>query len=249
MKRLLIIKTGGKIASLAGVPGDYEDWIATGLGEIAWPVQVVDVQQGEVLPDPSQVAAIVVTGSASMVSERAAWVERSAAWLREALAAQLPLLGICFGHQLLAYALGGEVGYNPRGVEVGTATIRLFAEAQHDPLFRGMPPTFPAQVSHRQSVLRLPEGARLLGESDKEPHQAFAWGSHAWGIQFHPEFDAPIIRFFIESYRQRLCDEGDSVERLLAAVKDSPHSASLLRRFALLAADRLDEGETRLSNG
>jgi len=237
MKQLIIVKTGGKIASLDRVAGDYEQWIARGLGETAYPLTVVDVARGEPLPDLSTVAAIVITGSASMVTERAAWMEQGAAWLRRAVAAEVPLLGICFGHQLLAWALGGEVGYNPHGVEVGTATIRLTAEAQQDPLFSGMPATFPAQVSHRQSVLRLPAGARLLAASDKEPHQAFAVGACAWGIQFHPEFDAPIIRYFIEHYRQRLLEEGDSAERLLGSVRDSPHSASLLGRFARLVPE------------
>lgn len=237
MKQLIIVKTGGKIPSLAGVAGDYEQWIAGGLGETAYPLAVVDVARGESLPDLSTVAAIVITGSAAMVTERAAWMEQSAAWLCRAVAAEVPLLGICFGHQLLAWALGGEVGYNPQGVEVGTATIRLAAEAQQDPLFSGMPATFPAQVSHRQSVLRLPAGARLLAASDKEPHQAFAIGACAWGIQFHPEFDAQIIRYFIEHYRERLLGEGDSAQRLLGSVRDSPHSASLLGRFARLALE------------
>jgi GMP synthase (glutamine-hydrolysing) len=235
MKRLIIVKTGSKIPSLAGVDGDYEQWIARGLGKSVYPIAVVDAARGAPLPDPSTVAAIVITGSAAMVTERAAWMEQGAAWLRGAVAAEVPLLGICFGHQLLAWALGGEVGYNPDGVEVGTATIRLAGEAQQDPLFMGMPTTFPAQVSHRQSVLRLPAGARLLAASDQEPHQAFAVGPCAWGVQFHPEFDAPIIRHFIEHYRERLLGEGDSAERLLGAVRDSPHSASLLGRFARLA--------------
>lgn len=236
MKSLIIIKTGGKIASLAEVAGDYEDWIAGGLGSAEHAIEVVDIQQGERLPELSRVAAIVITGSASMVTERSGWMEETAGWLRQAVAEQVPLLGICFGHQLLAYALEGDVGYNPRGVEVGTATIRLGAEAQRDPLFMGMPGEFPAQVSHRQSVLRLPAGARLLAASDKDPHQAFAYGVCAWGIQFHPEFDARIIRYFIEHYRQRLHDEGDSAERLLAEVMETTDSASLLQRFALLAA-------------
>lgn len=233
MKRLIIVKTGGKIASLSDVTGDYEDWIAGGLGREKFAMEVIDVQHGEVLPAISEVRAVVITGSASMVTERASWMEQTAAWLREAVAAEVPLLGICFGHQLLAYALGGDVGYNPRGLEVGTATIRLCDEAQNDPLFEGMSGVFAAQVSHRQSVLRLPKGARILAMSDKDPHQAIAYGKFVWGVQFHPEFDAGIIRVFIEYYRERLKDEGDSADRLLAEVTDSPHSASLLSRFAL----------------
>lgn len=235
MKQLIIIKTGGKIASLDDVTGDYEDWIANGLGCENLATEVVDVRRGEELPDFAGVAAIVITGSASMVTERLGWIEKTAAWLRQAVVRQVPLLGICFGHQLLAYALAGNVGYNPNGLEVGTATIRLLPEAQSDPLFKGMPGMFTAQVSHLQSVLRLPPGARLLASSDKDPYQAFAYGTCTWGLQFHPEFDAQIIRRFVEHYRQRLQDEGGSAERLLAEVAESPHSAGLLQRFAHLA--------------
>jgi len=234
-KRAIIIKTGGKIASLAVVPGDYEDWIAAGFGEAFPALSVIDVARGEALPPLDQVAAVAITGSGAMVTERAPWMEQCAAWLREAVEAGVPLLGICFGHQLLAHALGGEVGDNPRGVEVGTATIRLSESAQADPLFAGLPAQFAAQVSHRQSVLRLPPGARLLAASDKEPHQAFALGRCAWGLQFHPEFDEPIIRHFIAFYRELLAQEGDSAERLLAATAASPESAGLLRRFATQA--------------
>ena len=236
VKPLIIVKTGEKLASMAEVAGDYEAWIANGAGCAGHRAEVVKVHQGEVLPALSGVAGIVVTGSASMVTERSEWMEQSAAWLRRAVAQQVPLLGICFGHQLLAHALGGEVGYNPRGVEVGTATICLTPEAHRDPLFEGLPEQFPVQLSHRQSVLRLPDGARLLASSDRDPHQAFAVAAGAWGIQFHPEFDARIVRYFVEHYRQRLNEEGDSADRRLAEVTASPHSASLLCRFARLAA-------------
>lgn len=245
MKPLLIVKTGGKIGALAGVPGDYEDWIAKGLGRVRHNIEVVDVQHGEPLPKITEVAAVIITGSASMVTEHSDWMERTATWLREAVAERIPLLGICFGHQLLAYALEGEVGYNPRGLEVGTTSIRLTPEAHHDPLFKGMPGEFSAQVSHRQSVLRLPAGARLLASSDKDPHQAFVYGACAWGIQFHPEFNVAIIPQFIEHYRRRLHDEGDSAEKLIAEVAESSHSESLLQRFACLAEHEFGHGGTK----
>ncbi len=236
MKRLIIIKTGGKIASLVDHEGDYEDWIASGLQVADFTIEVVDVQRGERLPPLSGVSAIVITGSGEMVTEHARWMEHTADWVRQALAQSVPLLGICFGHQLLAYALEGEVEDNPEGLEVGTATIRLRPEAQDDPLFRGMPGEFDAQVSHQQSVLRLPTGARLLGSSDKDLHQAVAYGDCAWGVQFHPEFDAAIIRQFVAHYHEQLQAVGDSAERVLANVSESPYSAILLQRFARLAA-------------
>lgn len=232
MKPLLIIKTGEKIPSLAAIPGDYEQWIVAGMG--LEPAQSITVNRGEVLPLHESVSAVVITGSGSMVTERAPWMEATAAWLREAVARQLPLLGICFGHQLLAYALGGRVDYNPAGVEVGTVAITLTAAAAEDPLFSGLPARFSAQVSHRQSVVALPPGAKLLATSDMEPHQAFAIGPCAWGVQFHPEFDERIIPHYIDSYREQLQSEGRETGMLLQQVGATPQSASLLPRFAAI---------------
>jgi len=235
IKRAIIIKTGEKIPSLSSVPGDYEDWIAAGLSQAMPVISVIDVARGEPLPAVTEVAAVAITGSGAMVTEQAGWMEQTAAWLREAVAGGVPVLGICFGHQLLAYALGGEVGDNPRGLEVGTTTIHLKETAKTDPLLGGLPLAFAAQVSHRQSVLRLPPAARLLAASDKDPHQAYAVGRCAWGVQFHPEFDEAIIRRFIDYYRGQLQQEGDSAEHLLAVTAPSPESAGLLARFASLA--------------
>lgn len=236
-KYAVIIKTGEKIASLSTTEGDYEDWIASGISRVYVDAIVVDVARGESLPPLAQVAAILITGSGAMVTERTPWMEQSAAWLRSAVAASVPVLGICFGHQLLAYALGGEVGDNPRGLEVGSHTINLTDAGCSDPLFRGFPASFAAQLSHQQSVLRLPEGARLLASSDKDPNQAFAIGECAWGVQFHPEFNKTIVQHFIRYYRDMLHRQGGSADVLLTETVESPESASLLSRFAELAND------------
>jgi GMP synthase (glutamine-hydrolysing) len=234
MKPCLIIKSGEKIPALATVSGDYEDWIAAGMGLTHPHYIVVAPYRGETLPAVGAISGVVITGSGSMVTEQAPWMEKSAAWLREALAHNVPVLGICFGHQLLAHALGGEVAFNPAGVEVGSISVSLTTEARQDPLLGTLPPIFTAQLSHRQSVCRLPQGARLLASSEMEPHQGFAWGECAWGIQFHPEFDATIIRHFIDFYRNQLRQEGRDAAALEAARLPSPHSHTLLARFATI---------------
>ncbi|MCW8919521.1 MAG: glutamine amidotransferase [Gammaproteobacteria bacterium] len=234
MKPCLIIKCGDKIPSLATTPGDYEQWIATGMGLAPSETLVVAPQRGAALPEVCDISGIVITGSGSMVTDGEPWLEQSAAWLREAVAHKVPLLGICFGHQLLAHALGGTVDYNPAGVEVGSITITLQPAARHDPLLGALPARFTAQLSHRQSVRHLPEGARLLASSAMDPHQAFGYGESAWGLQFHPEFDPDIIAHFIDFYREQLRQEGQDAARLQAARAPSPQSHALLARFATL---------------
>jgi GMP synthase (glutamine-hydrolysing) len=232
MRQLLIVKPGRKPPALEPVPGDYGDWIAAGM---RWPlggVRVAEVDQGGGLPPPDAVAAAVVTGSAAMVTDAAAWVEATASWLRQAVAEGLPVLGICYGHQLLAHALGGRVGWNPAGVEVGVVEIALTTAAGDDPLFAGTPLRFPACVSHRQSVLELPPGAVRLASSRMDANQAFRVGDCVWGVQFHPEFGAGIMPAYIEGFRTILQAEGKDRGAILRGLRPTPESAQLLRRFA-----------------
>jgi GMP synthase (glutamine-hydrolysing) len=226
---LLIIQPGQKLPSLAGVPGDFSDWVLAGMGVEGLPVSVLHPQQGDVLPDPVQACGVVVTGSSAMVTERLPWMLETEAWLRRVVAQDTPLLGICFGHQLLAHALGGEVADNPLGIEVGTVETRLADEAEVDPLFGKLPATCPVQASHQQSVRSLPPGAVRLAASEQDPHHAFRYGKTAWGVQFHPEFDARIVAAYEAYYAARLT--ADYLRRQRAARRDHPCGGSILNTF------------------
>jgi GMP synthase (glutamine-hydrolysing) len=228
---LVIVKTGTKPPALAFVAGDYEDWILAGMGWSAERAAIVPVHQGAALPPPAEIAGAVVTGSAAMVTDRTPWMQSTATWLRAAAAAERPVLGICFGHQLLAQALGGAAGWSPHGVEVGVVDVELLGAAGDDPLLGGLPARFPGCVSHRQAASRLPPGATLLARSALEAHQAFRLGS-AWGVQFHPEFEAAIMPAYVDLFRPLLATLGRDADALCAALPPTPESASVLRRFA-----------------
>lgn len=229
-----MIKTGTTLDGLRERRGDYEDWIFAGLGVPARSARIVAVFEGEPLPAPESPAAVVVTGSSAMVSDREPWSEQAAAWLRAAAHAGRPVLGICFGHQLLGHALGGRVGPNPRGREMGTVRVELREEARHDPLLSSLQGPLRVQATHVESLLELPPGARVLAENAADPHHAFAWGERTWGIQFHPEFDADVMRAYLEARREILRAEGIDPAPLERAVEESPQGAALLRRFAVL---------------
>jgi len=237
IKPVLIIKTGSTLPELLYTHGDFEDWIRHGLGLPPAQVTVADVRRAATLPAPAAVAATVITGSHHMVTERLDWSERTTAWIREALAAALPLLGICYGHQLLAHARGGHVADNPRGREYGTVEIRLTDAARQDPLFSGLPAVFTAHASHAQSVLTLPQGAVCLAGSERDDHQAFRAGPRAWGLQFHPEFDVHITRTYIRHRQRELSAEGQDPHHLCEAVVPTLMAAGLLPRFLRLARE------------
>jgi len=237
MRPLLIVKSGRTLPELARRRGDYEDWISAGMGlDPAW-LRIAHVYENAPLPEPDAFAGVVVTGSSAMVSHREPWSERTAAWLAGAVRAGTPVLGICYGHQLLAHGLGGRVGPNPRGREIGTVEVALSTAARGDPLFEQLPERLRVQATHVEAVLELPAGARLLGSSDADPHQAFAVGERAWGVQFHPEFDADVVRAYLTARRELLLAEGLDPEALWRAASDSPHGTAILRRFARLLRD------------
>jgi GMP synthase (glutamine-hydrolysing) len=237
LRPLLIVKSGRTLPELARRRGDYEDWIAAGMGLGAARLRIAHAYENAPLPEPDTFAGVVVTGSSAMVSHREPWSERTAAWLAGAVLTGTPVLGICYGHQLLAHGLGGRVGPNPRGREIGTIEVALSGAARGDPLFEQLPERLRVQATHVEAVLELPVGARLLGSSHADPHQAFAVGERAWGVQFHPEFDADVVRGYLTARRELLLAEGLDPEALWRAASDSSHGTVLLRRFAQLLRD------------
>jgi GMP synthase (glutamine-hydrolysing) len=230
----LILKAGQKIATLDDRPGDFEDWIAAGLGARAAPVRVLDIRSMPDLPEPASVTRVVVTGSAAMVTDHDPWSEAAASWLRAVVDAGTPALGICFGHQLLAHALGGEAGWNPNGVEVGSVELTLTTAAADDSLFAGWPEREMVNMSHRQSVIALPPGAVHLARTGRDAHAAFRFGRKTWGVQFHPEFNAAVTRAHVGWYAGFLEERGDDVAAMQAACMETPGAHALLARFATI---------------
>jgi GMP synthase (glutamine-hydrolysing) len=132
---------------------------------------------------------------------------------------------------LLAHALGGKVGYNPAGREVGTQTVELLPPAAGDRLLAGLPPTFPAQMLHAQTVLQPPPGSAVLARSDLDEHQMIRIGRNVFSTQFHPEFGPDFIRAHLERFGRRYAAENLDVPGLSANVRATPVAGGLLRRF------------------
>ena len=234
-RSILIVSAGSTFERIRDGKGDFDQWIEQGIDGHAAVCRLDARQSGVQFPNPGSLAGIVITGSPAMVTDKAPWSEALAAWLRECVAANIPVLGICFGHQLLAHAMGGEVAYNAVGLSIGTQDISLCEDAAEDPLFQDFPQAFPAHFVHSQSVIRLPSGATRLVAAGKNPNMAFRIGQRAWGVQFHPEFTAPIMKAYLEEISSRSPESAAKFQVLLDQVKETPAANALLEKFARLA--------------
>ncbi|TVS12569.1 MAG: glutamine amidotransferase [Planctomycetaceae bacterium] len=184
---------------------------------------------------------MILTGSHAMVTEHQDWSQRTAAWIPAVIRSATPMLGICYGHQLVAHALGGNVGNNPRGRQFGTVPIDKLALAESALLFADLPERFAAHTCHTQCVLSLPTDAICLAASPMDAHQAYRIGDCTWGVQFHPEFDEIATTAYIDHCAEILRAQGDDPVRLSDTVTPTPWSESLLKRFATIAVTRASD--------
>lgn len=180
-------------ASVVARIGEQPRWFIEALGLPPEAYLIVRPHLGESLPQFDQISGAILSGSWAMVTDHADWSERCAAWVRAAVDAALPLLGVCYGHQLMAYALGGKVADNPAGWERGLLPLTCAAAAQGDALLGALPPRFSAWLSHRQSVIAPPPQAQVLASSAKDRCQILRYSPQALSVQFHPEFSRRIM--------------------------------------------------------
>ena len=240
MKYFYILKLGTTFPSILNRFGDFDRWTISALNPGTVPVRVVDVENGEDLPPASNCRGVIITGSHSMLTDNLPWSLRIEKWLPLLVEAEIPLLGICYGHQLLARAMGGEVGYHPAGIETGTVDLTLLSSCLEDPLFSSLPHHFLVQADHSQTVTSLPPGAVCLASTDQEANHAFRIGRNAWGLQFHPEFTAEIMSMYISEQGESLSLAGLNVSDLQAGIRETPISRGILEKFCLIAARTSD---------
>ena len=144
------------------------------------------VQQGDYPADFDECDMYLITGSKAGVYEDFGWITELTNWIQQAYSAKTKLLGICFGHQLLAHALGGLAEKSNKGWGMGVRSLASSPSAFAKPL----PKTLSLIYSHQDQVVELPrEAQRLLGD-DFCPNAAFHIGNQVLGFQGHPEFDA-----------------------------------------------------------
>lgn len=234
--RCLVVRCGDPEPSVVETHGCFVQWFRVAI-DPSVEFRVLDPRTDAVGPQVLDgVDAVVISGSPHAVFEPHPWIEPLQSVVREAVAArELPTLGVCFGHQLLAQTFGGRVTRNPRGREMGTITVTLNAGGRDDALFHGLSPEFSAHATHRDTVLEPPPAARVLASSGRDDCQSFRIGRRAWGVQFHPEVTAPIMRGYVRSRAEVIRAEGMCPDTMHAAVRDEVEGAKVLTNFVKLA--------------
>jgi GMP synthase (glutamine-hydrolysing) len=178
-------------------------------------MDVFELGEGEFPPSVSSSAwrydGVVISGSQTSVYDDHDWIHEATEWVRRVHAADVPTLGVCWGHQFLAQALGGRV------VDMGEYELgyRQVGRVGDDPLFADLPRTFTSFETHSDRVAELPSGAHLLARNDYGV-QAFRVGV-TYGVQFHPEYDRETAEWVI---RGKSLPE-DRIESALASVTDA----------------------------
>ena len=231
----MLLQLGEAPAAMPALLGGYRTWF-----EHAWdgPLELVDgrPEAQAKIPHPRDHAGIVVSGSAASLATAtpAAWMVDAAELVRRAHEVGTPLLGVCFGHQLIGHAFGARVIANPWGWEVGTRSVELTPAGRADPLFAGLPARLRVNLTHRDIIdpATCPAELRCLAGNDAATLQAVAVGTHTWGVQFHPEVSGAIMRGYIDARR----DVWGHLEpaELHASAEDCPDALALLRNFRAL---------------
>ncbi|HEY3613303.1 MAG TPA: type 1 glutamine amidotransferase [Gaiellales bacterium] len=188
---------------------------------------------------PGDFGGVVPLGGSMQSWDEAAlpYLRRQREFLREAVEQGVPVLGICLGGQLLARALGAEVRPAER-LEAGWLAIEPTAGAADDPLLRSL--RGPVGVYHwHTDVFDLPAGSVRLARSEQSANQAFRYGERAWGLQFHPEVDAPLFAGWMQNYADAPAAVGlDRAELEAAIATGSPaFTDALFGAFCTACAD------------
>jgi len=193
--------------------------------------ETIALVDGAAPPDPAQCEAIVITGSPSGVYDQTPWMDPLRAFVREAFAAKTPVVGVCFGHQIIADALGGDVRKSPKGWGVGRHTYQITSRR---PWMNEVGDTVSLSVSHQDQVLAPPSGAITLASSAHTDHAMLAYdNAPVISIQGHPEFNDAFVSALWSARRGKALsdDQVDAALESLAHPEDNSLVGEWMVRF------------------
>ena len=196
MKKISIIINGPGIAEVKSLYGQASDWVKKVLSNYNVTTQVIKAYEMEDVSANSD-DAWIITGSAYSVYDDLKWIEYLKEKLKEMKKVNKPVLGICFGHQLIAQAFGGKVILNPKGWELGSCKVKLTSDGLESKIFSGIKSSLTVYQSHQDVVISLPGNSTLLAENSMGI-QSFVYDDCLYGVQFHPEFSKIVMEKYLD---------------------------------------------------
>lgn len=227
--KLGLLETGRPPEPLAETYGDYPAMFRALLGEAAYEYATFDVAAGELPAHPQACDAYLVTGASAGVYDPLPWIAPLKAFLVEAKG-KVPLVGICFGHQVMAEAFGGRVEKSPKGWGVGLQTYKV---RRREP-WMDVVSTLALPGSHQDQVVEQPPNTEVIAASDFTPFGMLAWRDQpAISLQLHPEFEPAYAKALIEARRgPRYTDEqADAAIASYRAPDDRARTGEWIKRF------------------
>ena len=195
MKNIIILDCGPSLLEISQQFGYIPNWIMELLQNKDCSFQWVKSYEGETVNHPEG-DAWIITGSPQSVYDELDWMLDMEDKIRNAQHHNKPVLGICFGHQLIAKSFGGRVELNPNGWELGAYPIELTERGLKSRILSGFKNHSIVYQSHGDCVTILPENAVELALNNKG-NQAFIIHKNMYGVQFHPEFSWDIIKKYV----------------------------------------------------
>jgi GMP synthase-like glutamine amidotransferase len=230
--KLTLIQTGDVPAPLRPRFGAYAPMFGKMFEDagLHYDYEVVRVSDGEPFPDPTRLEAVLLPGSAAGVYDNhLAWMAPLRQFIRAAYAAGTPMVGICFGHQIMADALGGDVRKSEKGWGLGRHSYGVTRSTA----FNGVGDSLSVACSHQDQVIGPPADADVILASDFTPNAGLAYrNGAAMSFQPHPEFDDPYTLALAEMRRGKARD--DTVDTAVASMQlrsDSRHLAQAIGAF------------------
>lgn len=228
--KLGIVTAGAPAEEALSIAGDYADMIRDLLGP-TFTYHTIDPRAGDFLNQPL-LEGYVISGSSSSAYDDDCWIARLETWLRK-LPYDLPVIGICFGHQLMAKALGGRVQRAEQGLAIGYHSYDVIGSEGW--MSGGSTITLP--VVHYDQVVELPPSSRLVAGSNFCRFAVLADRERRWmSVQAHPEFGAPITRYMIGKALARdmlTSAEAEASIESMATPSDGAQVAAWIRSFLL----------------